>query len=129
VILPDTSAWVEYLRRGEAGRAAGLDRRVERREVATCGPVVAELLAGTAERDRGKLARALDGLPWIELGRPEWHRAGELAASLRGAGMSVPLTDIEIAVAALAAEATVWTADADFRRIAQVADELLVEDL
>jgi predicted nucleic acid-binding protein len=95
----------------------------------TCGPVVAELLAGTAERDRGKLARALDGLPWIELGRPEWQRAGELVASLRGAGMSVPLTDIEIAVVALAAEATVWTADADFRRIAQVADELLVEDL
>jgi predicted nucleic acid-binding protein len=36
----------------------------------------------------------------------------------------VPLTDIEIAVAAIESGAALWTRDGDFERIAQVVPEL-----
>ena len=40
----------------------------------------------------------------------------------------VPLTDVEIDVAAVAAGAQVWTRDADFHRIASVLEELQIRE-
>ena len=85
-----------------------------------CGPVVAELLVGTPSDRRSELASLLDALPWSELGRPEWHRVGVLGATLRSKGMTVSLTDIEIAVAAEASDAALWTFDQDFGRLGEV---------
>lgn len=129
MILPDTSAWVEYLRRGEKGPAAALGDLAARREVVVCGPVTAELIAGTSARDRERVTNVLDGLAWVELGRAEWIRAGELAGALQREGKTVPLTDIAIATAALRAGATVWTSDADFERIAEAAPDLQLRSL
>lgn len=117
--LADTSAWVSYLRNGrEHPWGAELDALLSRGELLICGPVFAELLASTAERDREQLAESLRGLEWAELDRPAWARAGILAARLRAAGETVPLTDVFIAAAALAAGAELLTADSDFERIA-----------
>jgi len=129
VLLPDTSVWVEYLRHGDEGRASGLDELVARREVVTCGPVVAELIAGTGRRDRDRVARVLEGIGWSELGYADWLRVGEVAAELRAEGKTVPLTDVEIAVAALAAGAAVWSGDSDFERIAGVVKDLELQPL
>jgi predicted nucleic acid-binding protein len=123
-VLADTSVWVDYLRHGRDGDARGLDPLLASGEVVVCGPVVAELLAGTAERQRGELWQLLSGLDWADLGRPEWRRIGEVAADLRAAGSSVPLTDIEIAVAAVAVGARLWSGDGDFDQIAAVLDRL-----
>ncbi len=56
-------------------------------------------------------------LPWAELGRAAWRMVGEVAADLRTAGISLPLTDVEISVAAVRADAALWTRDLDFERI------------
>ena len=124
MILPDTSVWVEYLRRGEKGRAAQVGELVSRHELVTCGPVAAELLVGTSRQDRQRVAHVLQGLAWVELRRAEWLRVGELGAELRAHGKTVPLTDVEIAVAALRVQASVWTGDSDFERIAEVVGDL-----
>ncbi len=129
MLLPDTSVWVEYFRRGSDGAAGPLDELAARRELVTCGPVVVELLAGTSRDDRERLSRTLEGLPWVDLGRREWIRVGEIAGELRAAGATVALTDIEIAVAAMTAEAVVWSADSDFERIAAVVGELQTRPL
>lgn len=119
--LPDTSAWVHYLRRGpEDPWGSQVGDALENSELLTCGPVVAELLTGTSERDRERLSATLRALDWVDLGRSEWIAVGELAAELRSAGETVPLTDVSIAVAALEAEAELLTADSDFDRIARV---------
>ena len=89
-----------------------------------CGPVVAELLAGTAAARRGDLWAPLSGLPWAPIGLEEWRRVGEVAAALRDQGASVPLTDIEIGVAAAGAGAQLWSRDSDFTRICSVLPEL-----
>lgn len=82
-----------------------------------CGPVVAELLVGTQPNDRQALWDAVGALPWAELDRPAWRQAGELGFALRRQGISIPLTDLLIAVASVRADSTLWTADRDFERI------------
>ena len=124
IVLPDTSVWVDYLRRGEAGSAWPLDELLRTRAVVACGPVVAELLSGARPTDRADLWRLFQGLPWTPLEREEWRRVGDVAAALREHGMTVALTDIEIAVSAISADAAVWTHDGDFERLGQVLPEL-----
>ena len=116
-VLPDTSVWVEYLRLGTEGPAGDLDRLLGDEAVVVCGPVLAELLAGTALEDRDELWHALATLPWAELDRDAWRRVGEVAFALRQAGLSLPLTDIEIGVACAGSGAALWTRNADFERL------------
>ncbi|MGC2190839.1 MAG: PIN domain-containing protein [Candidatus Dormiibacterota bacterium] len=123
-VLPDTSVWVTFLRDGSAGRAAALDGLLASHEVVVCGPVVAELLAGARSVQRSELRAALITLPWVDLGRREWQQVGELAARLRELGDSVPLTDLEIAVAAGSGGALLWSWDSDFERVRAVLPEL-----
>lgn len=118
--LADTSIWVKYLRHGPTDPWGSLlDAALESSRLMICGPVVAELLTGTGAADRDRLAATLRAIDWVNLGRREWLAAGELAAKLRGAGETVPLTDVSIAVAAMSADAELLTADSDFERIAR----------
>jgi predicted nucleic acid-binding protein len=123
-VLPDTSVWVDYLRSARAGRAAAMDRLLTAGEVVICGPVVAELLAGTAAGQRAALWQVLSGVRWFDFARSHWRRVGEIAAALGERGATVPLTDVEIAVAAVASDAALWSRDSDFERIAQVLPDL-----
>jgi predicted nucleic acid-binding protein len=123
-VLADTSVWVEFLRDGRDGAAAALDELLAAGEVVVCGPVVAELLTGTVRRQRAELWQLLSGLEWADLGRAEWRRVGEVAADLRTAGLSVALTDVEIAVAAVTSGARLWSRDADFEQVGGVLDGL-----
>lgn len=116
MILPDTSVWVAQLRRRAL---VDLEPLLEQGEVMVCGPVVAELLAGTSDGDRDRLATQLRALPWARLDDDAWLACGRVAARLRAAGTPVALTDVTIAVASLG-RATLWTADRDFERIAAV---------
>lgn len=124
MLLADTSIWVAYLRAGSEDVTRELAAALDRREVVACGPVVAELVAGARPRDRRTLLESLGGLPWADLDRRAWQTVGLLAADLRDRGRILPLTDIEIAVAAQSASATLWTADRDFERLAGVLDGL-----
>jgi predicted nucleic acid-binding protein len=92
--------------------------------VTLCGPVAAELIAGTASSRRAELWQLLASLPWAEIGRAEWRRVGEVAAELRAACQAVALTDIEIAVAAVSSGAQLWSRNSDFTRIETVLGEL-----
>jgi predicted nucleic acid-binding protein len=132
VILPDTSLWVEYLRDAPPAPSAGsrtsvvdqLDQMIEHEQVLTCGPVVAELMAGARGRQRDQIAEQLGAQPWIELRRSDWMTVGDAAARLRELGQTTPLVDIQIAVCALKAKAELWTLDHDFERIADALDDL-----
>jgi len=127
-VLPDSSIWVEYLRRGQQGTAWHLDALLRGGEVGTCGPVAAELIAGAASADRDELWSSLRALPWSPLGPAEWRLVGSSAGLLRDHGLTVALTDIEIAVSATAARFSVWTRDSDFRRVATILPDLKLYD-
>ncbi len=118
-VLADTSIWVDFLRGGDLDVGSVLDGLLAAEEVVMCGPVAAELFAGTAVR-APELWSLLAGLRWVELGRAEWRQVGEASSALRRRGATVPLTDLVIAVAALAADASLWSRDSDFDRVGEV---------
>jgi tRNA(fMet)-specific endonuclease VapC len=122
-VLADTSIWVDFFRNREPV-ATAFDRLLGEGELVVCGPVIAELLAGVREADRSALWLALRSLSAVELDLQAWRRSGELAHALRGAGGSVPLLDVLVAVAAVQAEASLWTRDRDFERIRVFLPEL-----
>jgi len=134
VILPDTSVWVEYLRAEPRSAEAGarvsaaeeLDGKIELEQVVTCGPVIAELLAGVRGRQRDQLAEQLGAQPWTEIRRSDWLTVGHTAARLQERGQTTPLIDIQIAVCAVNADAELWTLDGDFERVAEILDGLRI---
>lgn len=126
MLLPDTSIWVAYLRAGSAGLTEELSAALDAGEVLVCGPVLAELAAGARAADRPAVLSTLAALPWADLDRLAWQAVGLLAAELRSQGEMLPLTDLEIAVAAQRADATLWTTDRHFERLAAQMDDLRV---
>jgi predicted nucleic acid-binding protein len=124
MVLPDTSIWVDFARHGTQGRAASLRALLDSGDVATCGPVVAELLAGAQGEVAERLWGTLSSLPWAELAPGDWREVGATARRLRQGGRKLPLTDIVIATAAARAGHALWSLDADFERIAAVLGEL-----
>lgn len=123
-VLADTSVWVEYLRRGAKGPARGLDPMLSERSVVVCGPVAAELLKGTDEGYRATVWSALTALEWVDLDQAAWRTVGEAAGTLRSLGTTVALRDVSVAVAAVIADAALWTRDAAFKRIRRTLPDL-----
>ncbi|MEX2447886.1 MAG: PIN domain-containing protein [Solirubrobacterales bacterium] len=117
MVLPDTSVWVDYSRRGDKGAAAAMRELLDRGEVATCGPVAAEILAGAVGEVEERIWQTLDSLPWAELAPRAWRQVGTVAGALRREGQTLPLTDVTIAVAAARAGHALWSFDSDFERL------------
>ena len=124
MLLPDTSVWVAYLRPGSDELTNELTSALQRRQVLACGPVVAELAARARPGDRSALLTSLAGLPWADLDRNAWLSVGLLAAELRDRDQVLPLTDLQIAVAAHTHRAALWTADHHFERLAPLLNGL-----
>ena len=122
-VLPDTSVWIHYFR-GTEPVAGELGRLIAREAPPICGPILAELVAGTPAESREDVWLALAGLPFVDLDRDAWTLAGELAHRLRDSGETVPLLDLLIGVAAVRADAKLWTKDRDFLRVARALPEL-----
>ncbi len=129
VVLPDTSVWVDFARRGVTGKAVDLRDLLDGGEVSTCGPVAAELLAGAEGDVAERISATLASLPWADLSPGAWRDAGVAARRLRKIGQAAPLTDLAIAVAAAHAGHVLWSFDADFKRIQPVIDDLVLYDV
>lgn len=127
-MLPDTSVWVDFARRGARGRAAALHGLLDGGEVAMCGPVAAELLAGADGEIAERISETLRSLPWAELDQAGWRDVGVAARRLRRDGQTLPLTDLAIAVAAARADYVLWSFDSDFERIHPIIDGLMLFD-
>lgn len=122
-VLADTSIWIEFFR-GLEPTAGELELLVAAGEVVCCGPVLAELVAGTPPEQRDEIILSLGALRFVDVDTRCWVRAGTLAHELRRRGGAVPLLDLAIAAAAVAERAELWTHDADFARVAEVEPRL-----
>jgi predicted nucleic acid-binding protein len=124
LVLADTSIWIDFARQGSRGKASAMRELLDAGQVVTCGPVAAELLAGSDGEVAERMWATLSSLPWAELDPGSWRQVGYLARSLRREGETLPLTDLVIAVAAVESGHALWSLDSDFERIAPVLDGL-----
>ncbi|MGE5346099.1 MAG: PIN domain-containing protein [Acidithiobacillales bacterium] len=119
--LVDTSVWIEVFRRS---RPLDLESVVPFDEVATCLPVMHEVLQGFREERAFRIAReALFALPLVEspLGADLFEEAVRLYRDARRRGLTVRSgVDCLIAACALRSGLVVLHRDRDFEKLAEV---------
>jgi len=121
MILVDSSCWIEYFRPGgnpviqEQMRAW-----LAADEVATCGPVVAEVLRGVRKPDLKRVRRLFSALHYLESTDQDWRVVTDQARALADRGENPPLLDILIAAIAERCGAALAHADGHFTLIADV---------
>ena len=117
-LLPDTCAWIDFLRGKQTPLAVFLEQSLLSGEVLTCGVVLFELLQGIKSlREETLVQNALLALPHLEMTRDLWIKAGRLSSRLRAKGHLLPLSDIIIAAFALEHNCAVLTIDRHFESV------------
>lgn len=122
MILADTSAWIEYIRR--TGSTVNLQLRalLERGDLAVTDPVMMEVLAGAHDEARArKLHRLLAACEFIPTSGPtDYEQAAALYRACRRGGETVrAMTDCIIAAVAIRNELSLLHADSDFEALAR----------
>lgn len=116
--LVDTSAWIEYLRATGSPVAARVERLLLAGRAVWCDMVILELWngarAGKEQRALVKLATVVEP---VATDAETWRVAHRLARCCRGAGVTVPATDILIAACAEQRALGVVHQDGDFDAI------------
>ena len=124
MIVVDSSAFIEYYRPGGDQRvAAAVAEAIAGDEVAVNGIIHVEIVAfASAAADRELLAGDFEAFHWLEIGRGHYERAAELGFSLRRKGLTVPATDLIVAVSAMQVGAMLYHVDGHYDQIAEHAD-------
>jgi predicted nucleic acid-binding protein len=123
VILADTSAWVEWLRRTHSATDERMDALIaDTDELALTDAVMMELLAGGGDRAQlRRLRRFLARFRFLPTHGPsDWEDAASLFRACRRAGHT-PRSQLDCLIAAVAIrnEAPLLHADSDFDSIAR----------
>ena len=115
MILIDTSAWIEFLRRqGDPATKRRVAAYIELGEAAYCGPVEFELRCGARPKERSDVEDALGFSELLVFSRACWQRAAEMERKLRAHGVTVPRDDIFVAATALHHRVSVFSLDPHF---------------
>jgi predicted nucleic acid-binding protein len=121
LILVDSSVWIDFFS-SSPGRAGHELRRMiqESEPFALTGVVVAEVFEGLI-RNADRIERFLGQWELLEpKGFQTYRTAAAIYRGARGKGMSLRTIDTLIAAIALEYDATVFTLDHDFSRIALI---------
>jgi predicted nucleic acid-binding protein len=116
-ILVDTSVWIEFFKqRSEIGSI--LETLILDNSVWVCGVVLFELMQGVkSDREKSLIKETLSTLEYVEMTTSLWLKAADLSASLKKKGITVPLSDIFLAVIAIEHNLQIFTLDKHFERI------------
>ena len=121
MILVDTSVWIAVFRKNAALR---IEDAVEFDEIATCLPVIQEVLQGFREERAYRMARdAITALPIVESPMEEslFIEAAELYRAARRQGLTIRSSvDCLIAACAMRHDLPVLHMDRDYELLARV---------
>jgi predicted nucleic acid-binding protein len=119
VIVVDTSAWIEFLRDTGSPVCIAVDELLDD-DIAICDPISMEVLAGARnEAHLGQLRGLLARATLLATTSADYDAAAALYRSCRAQGATVRrMIDCLIAAVAIAADAEVLHADADFAELA-----------
>lgn len=122
-MLLDSSAWVEYLRAtGSSTHLAVRSLLRSEAHIATCDPVVMEILAGgRSESHTAELQRLLGRATLLSTRATDWLDAARIYRTGRRQGVTIrKLADCLIAAVAIRSGEPVLHHDADFDAIALI---------
>ena len=118
MVIADTSVWISFFNRPKSAEKKALDKLIDTDEVGLVGLVLAELLQGCrAAKEREAIKEAMLALPYFEITRSTWIKAGETSASLLRRGITLPISDLIIAATALEHQCHVYSLDKHFKKI------------
>ncbi|MDO8616256.1 MAG: PIN domain-containing protein [Dehalococcoidia bacterium] len=118
MVIADADVWIDYFERSSSRTGQALDRLIRSGRTAVAEPVLAELVRGTQGDDElQELKEMLSGVPYVEMSRETWVRAGRIAHDLDRRGTRIPVVDIFIASLAIEEGHEVFTRDRHFERI------------
>lgn len=124
MLIADTSAWIEYLRRTESATDLALDAAITRDEVVVPEPVKAELLVGARSNDELRaLRRMLEHFEVMLIApRDDFEQAVALHLQCRSVGVTPRgLIDCTIAAMAVRSGLPLLHHDREFAALAPVA--------
>lgn len=111
MILLDTSVLIDYLRSQDPKLLATMQAE----GAAICGVTRAEILHGARNaKHRTQLLIILNVFSQVGIPDAIWDEAGDLLATLRTSGVTIPFTDALLATLAIALDVDLWTRDKHF---------------
>jgi len=117
-IIVDSCVWIEFFRKRESDFTLHLSGLLRERRVRMVGMVLAEILQRIKIPEEANLVRqSLERLPYLEMTRNVWEKAGEISASLRTKGITIPLSELIIAALALSEDQQIFTIDPHFKEV------------
>lgn len=118
MVVADTSVWIPFFTDPGSPEKQAIDSLIDGRELALVGVVLAELLQGCRNpKESQSILNTVTALDFLETTFSTWQRAGDLSASLRRKGITIPLTDLVIAALALEHGCQVYTLDPHFEQV------------
>jgi predicted nucleic acid-binding protein len=118
MVLVDTSVWIRYFRGGDPMLVQKLHALLDEDRVALAAPVWIELLSGATKAERPILKRVLSALPRFYPERPEWDLVEKWTEKASSSGHRFGASDLLIAAIGANQDASVWSLDSDFQRMA-----------
>ena len=113
----DTSVWIDALL-GKTPHIVGVTQGLLNDDrLLICGPVLFEIKRGLRPPDRKKILPLLAALMRLSVDETVWDKAGDLDASLRKKGITIPPMDVIIAQVCLHHKVSLFTLDEHFRSI------------
>ena len=121
--LLDTSIWIHYLRpAGQQELKTTVKNALIEGRVLSCSVVKTEILVGSRdEKSFAKLSKHLEAVPGVSIDGVVWEGAARLGYTLRKKGITIPLSDLLIAEAAMQRGVVLWHADNHFEEIRTIA--------
>jgi predicted nucleic acid-binding protein len=119
-IMLDTSVWIDALRGKTPHIVAVTHALLNDDRIVICGPVIFEIKRGLRSADQKKILPLMDALIRLAVDEAVWDSAGDLDASLRKKGITIPPMDVIIAQTCLHHKVSLFTLDEHFRSISEL---------
>ena len=119
-VMVDSSAWIDYFRRGQSAVADAVDHLLDEERIVLCGMVELELLQGVRPRQRRTLSDVLQALRYVDTERRDFIAAGDRLAELRHRGVTIPASDGLIGMLCVRHKLQLLTTDSHFDHLPEV---------
>lgn len=117
-VMIDSSVWITYFRDENYKLTPFIKELMEKDQVYINGIILVELLKGAkSEKNYRDLKNSLNGLHFLEIDKGLFDSISEAAFKLRKKGVTVPLTDLVIAIQSIENDLTLIEDDRHFEFI------------